>query len=72
MQIFVGRLCLVQIVDSNAKDHSGAKRNFALNQFLSDEASKQVYKAYKENLKDDFTLSQVGAGITRIGYGGSQ
>ena len=72
MQEFVGRVCLVQVVDTNAKDHSGARRNFPLNQFLSDDAARSVWNAYKTNLKDDFTLSQVGAGVVELGYGATR
>ena len=72
MQKYVGRKCLVQIVDSGAKDHTGSKRNFSLNQFLTDESAKHIYNAYKVNLSDDFTVSEVGAGIVSMGYGGSQ
>tara|TARA_R100000406_G_C3111622_1_gene124539 strand:- start:1174 stop:1821 length:648 start_codon:yes stop_codon:yes gene_type:complete len=71
-KVFVGRVCMVQVVDTNAKDHSGTKRNFSLSQFLSERAAKSIYNAYKTNLKDDFTLSQVGAGLVEIGYGGAR
>ena len=69
---FIGRTCLVQVVDSGSKDHTGVKRNFPLNQFLSEEAGKEIFKAYKENLTNDFTLSSIGAGISYMGYGGSK
>ena len=71
-QCFVGRTCLIQVVDSGAKDHTGAKRNFALSQFLSDKAGNEVYKAYKENLSNDVELSSIGLGATKVGYGGGQ
>ena len=71
-QRFVGRKCLIQVVDSGAKDHTGVKRNFALNQFLSERAGEYIYKAYKENLKDDISLSSIGAGVSFMGYGGSK
>jgi len=69
---FCGRTCLVQIVDAGAKDHTGVKRNFALNQFLSDQAGNMIFKAYKENLKNDFSLSSVGAGFSFVGYGATK
>ena len=72
MQCFVGRTCLVQIVDSGAKDHTGQKRNFALNQFLSDLAGKEIYNAYRTNLSNDIELSSVGLGARKVGYGGGQ
>lgn len=67
-QRFVGRKCLIQVVDSGAKDHTGVKRNFALNQFLSERAGEYIYKAYKENLKDDISLSSIGAGVSVMGH----
>ena len=72
MQSYVGRNVLIQIVDSGAKDHSGSKRNFSLAQFLTDESAKHIFNAYKENLKDDFTVSEVGAAIVQLGYGVSK
>ena len=71
-KVFCGRKCLVQIVDSGAKDHTGIKRSFALNQFLSDKAGDNIFKSYKENLGNDITLSEFGAGITTKGYGATK
>lgn len=71
-QRFVGRKCLIQVVDSGSKDHTGNKRNFPLNQFLSERAGEEIYKAYKENLKDDISLSSVGLGMSHMGYGSEQ
>jgi hypothetical protein len=69
---FCGRKCLVQIVDSGSKDHTGSKRNFALNQFLSEKAGECIFKNYKENLGNDITLSEFGAGIMSKGYGATK
>jgi len=69
LSVFIGRTCLIQVVDAGAKDHTGNKRNFPLNQFLSDIAGDETYKAYKENLKNDMELSSIGFGFSILGYG---